>query len=291
MTSIAPVTLVLAAAVLVAFAVSFAFGRRGGRFRSLPGWAVFWLFFATLLVVLPRAPRPVALVLLGVFMFLGLREFFFVAPLRPRDRYAILLSYVSIPLVLWPELQGPWTLFLVVSTLAIFVLLPMLLVAGTPQGGMFEATGRFFLGLLAFVYCASHLGLMIEHGGGAESEMFGILVLAAEIPQRLAGRARSGEGALRPALGILAGAGLAALVGATIGPLCTLDPARGAVAGALVAAGTAAGSFFAEAAAQDLSLGAPAARVGRGAFLDRTLPALLAAPFFFYFTNRLLALP
>jgi predicted CDP-diglyceride synthetase/phosphatidate cytidylyltransferase len=160
-----------------------------------------------------------------------------------------------------------------------------------PQGGTFEATGRVFLGLLAFVFCAGHLGLMIDHGGGGEAETFGILVLAAELPQRLAGRARAGEGTLRPALGILAGAGLAALAGATIGPLGGLAPVRGAVTGALVAAGAAAGSFFAEAAAQDLSLGAPASRVGREAFLDRTLPALLAAPFFFYFANHVLALP
>lgn len=290
MTPVPSVTVTLAAALLVAVLVSYAVGRRGGHFRSLPGWAVFWAFFAPLLVLLSRTPRSVSLPVLGVFMFFGLREFFFVAPLRPRDRWALLLAYLSIPLVLWPELRGAWSVVLVMTPLVLFLVLPILLVAGRPQGGTFEATGRLFVGLLAFVFCGAHLGIAAGELGRGEIELFGILVLAAELPQRLAGRVRPAEGMLRPLAGVVAGVAMAAATGAVAGRLAGLSAAQGIVAGVLVAAGAAGGAFLAEASAQDLSLGAPTSRVGRGALLDRTFPAMFAAPLFVHYTVHLLAI-
>jgi predicted CDP-diglyceride synthetase/phosphatidate cytidylyltransferase len=221
----------------------------------------------------------------------GLREFFFLAPLRPKDRWALLLAYISIPIVLWPELRGPAALFLVAAPVVLFVILPALLVVGRPQGGTFEASGRLFTGLLVFVFCAGHLGLMANRNGGGAIQLYGLLVLVAELPQRLAGRVRTGEGALRPWAGIATGAALAAWVGAIAAPLGGFAPRQGSILGVLVAAGAAAGAFLAEASAQELNLGAPAARVGRGALFDRAMPALLAAPFFFHYAFRSLGLP
>ncbi len=285
------ITSVLASALLAAAVVAFAVARRGGRFRGFPGWSGFHAFFVPLLVLLARADRRISLTVLGLCMFVGLREFFFLAPLRPKDRWALLFAYLSIPIVLRPQLHRPASVFLVGAPLVLFLCLPALLAVGAPQGGTLEAIGRLFTGLLAFVYCAGHLGLMAGQDAGGAIQLFGLLVLVAELPQRLAGRVRTGEGVLRAWAGIAIGAALAAWAGALAAPMAGFASRRGAVLGLLVAAGTAAGAFVAEAAAQELSLGAPAARVGRGALLDRTMPALFAAPLFFHFAFRSLGAP
>jgi predicted CDP-diglyceride synthetase/phosphatidate cytidylyltransferase len=285
------ITIALAVALLATVIVAFAVASRGGRFRGFPGWSGFQAFFVPLLVLLARADPRISLTVLGLCMFVGLREFFFLAPLRPRDRWALLLAYVSIPIVLWPELRGPATLFLVAAPVVLFLVLPALLAVGTPQGGTFEASGRLITGLIVFVFCAGHLGLIAKLNTGGAIQLYGLLVLVAELPQRLAGRVRAGEGVVRAWAGIATGAALAAWVGALAAPLGGFAPRQGSILGLLVAAGAAAGAFIAEASAQELNLGAPAARVGRKALFDRTMPALFAAPFFFHYAFRSLGLP
>ena len=292
MPSSAPsILIVLAAALLAAAIVALAVARRGGRFRGFPGWSGFQAFFVPLLVLIARGDRRWSLTVLGLFMFVGLREYFFLAPLRPKDRWALLFAYCSIPLVLWPELGGRTSVFLVGAPVVLFLCLPALLAVGAPLAGTFEAMGRLFTGLLAFVFCAGHLGLMATPEAQGTIELYGLLVLVAELPQRLAGRVRTGEGVLRAWTGIALGAAIAAWAGALAGPLAGVASRQGATLGLVVAAGTAAGAFIAEASAQELNLGAPAARVGRGALLDRTMPALLAAPLFFHLAFRALGRP
>jgi len=129
-----PIALALALGLLLVAIVSLGTAHRGGRFRGLPGWQGSGVL-RPLLVLLSRADRRVSLSVLGVLMFAALREYFFVAPLRPRDRWAILAAYLSIPIALWPEFVGSWMLFLTVAPLALFVFLPVLLALGTHQPG------------------------------------------------------------------------------------------------------------------------------------------------------------
>ncbi len=53
---------------------------------------------------------------------------------------------------------------------------------------------------------------------------------------------------------------------------------QGLIAAALVALSVTVGARVADAVAQDLGLDVASSRVGRGAFLDRAIPALYAAP-------------
>ena len=104
--------LILGLAVLLAAAVAAVTGRRGGHYRGLPGWAGFWLGFALLLILLSLAPRWVSFPLLGALMYALLRVYFFVAPVRPADRWAILACYVGIPFVLYPAYIGRSGMFM-----------------------------------------------------------------------------------------------------------------------------------------------------------------------------------
>jgi len=75
----------------------------------------------------------------------------------------------------------------------------------------------------------------------------------------------------------------AAGAGAALGPLAAARPLHGAIAGAATALAIAGGSLVSDAVAQDLSRAASDAMMGRGAFLDRTLPTLYAVPVFYHY--------
>ena len=273
---------VLAGAVLTAVAVALATRRRGGRFRGLLGWSGFWAFFAVVLASLSRLPSWFSLTLLGLMMYAGLRTYFFVAPMRPRDRYAILGAYLSIPIALWPGFTGSDAAYLATVPIVAFLVFPVLLVAGCPGEGMLDSLGRLFLGVLVFVFCASHLGLLAR---SELLELFGVLALAADLPQRLIGRPAPGTRWGRPALGIAAGAVLAIAVGFWVGPSCGLVEEDAGRAGLLVAVGGSMGAAVNGGILRDLTL-SPQGLYGRGAFLDRVVPPLYAAPLFFHYLNH-----
>lgn len=278
------IDLALGLALLVSFLFAVLTGRRGGRFRGLPGWAGFWLGFSALLVCLSRAPRWASFPLLALLMFATLRAYFFLAPVRPADRWAIISSYVAIPLVLYPAYIGSNDMFLATVPVSLFLLMPLMLALGPRREGLLDAMGRTLLGVLLFIFCTAHLGLLAHEPTGLP-ELFAVLVLAAELVQRLIGRLRPGEGRLRASLGILASAVATAALGFRLGPLTGLTEEDGARAGVLVALAVTAGSIVIDAVAHELDPRSSTARLGRGAFLDRMIPAVYAAPVFYHYLS------
>lgn len=280
------IVVVLVGALAISGLLVLASRRRGGRFRGLPGWLGFWVVFAAILVSLSRLPPLVSLTMLGLLMFAALRTYFFVAPVRPRDRYAMLAAYLAIPFALYPGFTGSEATFLATVPVTLFLLFPVLLSAGKLREGLLESMGRILLGVLLFVFCAAHLGLLVRWEQPGLLELFGVLVLAAELPGRLTGRFRQGGGWARSAFGVAAGVVLAATLGFWAGPWCGMVEEDGARAGMLVAIAVNMGALVSEAVMHDLSPGAPAGRVGRWAFLDRAIPAVYAAPVFFHYLNH-----
>jgi len=279
--------LALLAAVGVAGLLSLLSRRRGGRFRELPGWAGFWAFAAVVLMSLSLAPRYVSFPILAALMFAAMRTYFYVAPVRPRDRYAILASYLSVPFSLWPAYLGSEDLFLAVIPVSLFLVIPVFLAVGIPEKGMLDSMGRTLLGVLLFVYCLAHLGLLAHDSRQGLLELYGILVLGAETPQRLAGRFRGGSRWwLQPTIGVPISLLLAVCLGWFLGPWAGLDKEDGARAGLLVVIAVTMGALVNRALGEDLSLTQPSARRGRGALLDRIMPAAYAAPVFFHYLNH-----
>jgi len=276
--------LALAGAVAITGLFSSLSRRRGGRFRELPGWAWFWTFGAVVLIALTHAPRYVSFPLLALAMFAALRTYFFLAPVRPRDRYAILASYLSIPFALWPAYLGKQTLFLAVVPVTLFLFIPVFLAIGPTEERMLDSMGRTLLGVLLFVFCLAHLGLLAHYELRGVLELFGILVLASELPQRLAGRFRSGSGWwIKPTIGIPISLIAAVSLGYFLGPWCGLDEGDAARAGFLVFVAVTMGALVNDALSKDLSLTSPSVRRGRGGMLNRIGPAAYAAPVFFHY--------
>jgi predicted CDP-diglyceride synthetase/phosphatidate cytidylyltransferase len=275
-----------AAAVALAIAFALSAGRRGGRYRELPGWALSWIVLGLLLVALSRAERWISFPLLGLLTFAALRAYYFVAPVRPRDRYAILATYLAIPLSLWPAYTGSYLTFSATVPVSLFLFVPVFLAFGSSQEGFLDSVGRTLLGVLFFVFSIAHLGLLVHQDYPGLLEFFGILVLGSELPQRLLGRFRPDSGWLNPVLGIGTSAILAMGLGFWLGPWCGLVEEDGMRAGLLVVIAVTLGARVSRAVAEDLALTAPSARLGRGAFLNRLVPAVYAAPVFFHYLNH-----
>jgi phosphatidate cytidylyltransferase len=257
-------------------------GRRGGRYRAFPGWIAAWAQFAVLIVVLEHLPQKISFPLLGLVMFAALRQYFTLTPVRPQDRWAIVVAFVSIPLALWPTWAGSFGLLSAATVIGLFLLIPVLLSIAPRQPGLLDALGRVLLGVLVFVFCAAHFGLMTRLPEGS-LELFGITALLADLPQRLTGRLRPGGERVRPFLGLVASVAVAAVVGAALAPLAATASLHGGVAGSLVALAMAGGSLVSDAVGQDLLRTQSDALLGRAAFLDRTLPAIYAAPIFYHY--------
>jgi predicted CDP-diglyceride synthetase/phosphatidate cytidylyltransferase len=97
---------ILAATIALIVPLALLAGRRGGHYRGLPGWIGGWAQFALLIVPLSRISPKFSFPLLGIVMFVALKQYYFLTPLRPQDRWAIFLSYLAIPLALWPAWNG-----------------------------------------------------------------------------------------------------------------------------------------------------------------------------------------
>lgn len=282
---IPPIDLALAAAVAAAAVLALLAGRRGGQFRALPGWGGFWVVLATILVCLSRANRVIAFAMLAALMFAALRAYFFVAPVRPRDRYAILASYLAIPFALWPAFAGHHDTFLATIPVALFLFIPVFLAIGRVEAGLLDSMGRTLLGVLFFVFCLAHLGLISRQAHSGLLELFGILVLASELPQRLAGGFSRSKW-LRSIFGVVLGVFLTVGLGWELGPWCGLVEEDAARAGLLVVLAVTLGGQVSNAVAQDLALSSSSSRIGRGAILNRMVPAVYAAPVFFHYLNH-----
>ena len=275
----------LVASLMVITPYALLMGRRGGRYRALPGWVGAWAQFAVLLVVLSRISKAISFPLLGAVMFVALKQFFFLTPLRPQDRWAILATYIAVPLALWPAWTGSFDLLSAATGIGLFLLIPVLLSVVPHQPGLLDSLGRVLLGVIVFVFCGAHLGLMTHQAPG-RLELFGIVGLFADLPQRLTGRIRPGEERARPLLGLAVSVALASGLGAIFGPKAGTTTLQGGIAGALAALAIAGGSLVSDAVARDLSRTASDAMLGRAAFVDRTLPALYAAPVFYHFLQN-----
>jgi len=282
MPAIPKLVIVLAATLAIVAPFAVLAGRRGGRYRALPGWIAAWSQFAILIVALSRLTPTVSFPLLGLVMFVALKQYFTLTPLRPQDRWAIFVAFISIPLALWPTWAGSFGLLSAATVIGLFLLIPVLLSVVPRQPGLLDALGRVLLGVLVFVFCAAHFGLMTRLPAGS-LELFGITALLADLPQRLTGRIRPGEERVRPFLGVVASVVVAGAVCALLAPMASTARLHGGVAGALIALAMAGGSLVSDAVAQDLLRTQSDAVLGRAAFLDRTLPAIYAAPIFYHY--------
>lgn len=278
-------TVALAAAILVSGLFAAVFARRGGRYRMLPGWALSWLVFGVVLLALEHLRRAWSFPLLGALMFVSLRDYYFVAPVRPRDRYVILASYLAIPVALLTAGRQDADTFLATIPIALFLLIPAFLAVGRSEAGLLDSVGRSLLGVVFFVFCTAHLALFVGKPQGL-LELFGVLVLSADLPQRIGGPYSPGRPWGRTLAGLVLGLLLATGMGYLLGPHAGISDDDGLRAGFFVWVAVVVGASVSVAVARDLDLKATVGGLSRGAFLDRMVPAVYAAPMMFHYIDH-----
>lgn len=276
--------LALGAGIGVAGVIALAAGGRGGHYRALPSWAGFWVLFGIVLAALDAMVRWVGVVLLALQMFASLRAYFLVAPVRPKDRYAMLAVYLAIPIALWAAWSGSGAVFFRYIPLAMVLVVPWMLSLGPGNAGLLDSIGRVMLGAAVFVYCGAHLALIpsLAPDRAGVLSWFGLMVVAVELCVRVAGRWGETDVKARVVAGAILGGALACVVGAAFAPALDVSPTAGAIVGGAVALAVLAGSVVTGAVADDLEIDATSSRFGRGAFLDRVVPAVFAAPPFYH---------
>ncbi len=138
------------------------------RDRTLTWWwmtAVFFLAIAT--------HRVVSFVFLGFLCFGALREYFSLLPAEEmvsgrivsfKDRFSILVCYLSIPAVIYIAYINWYNLFVIFIPVYLVLLLPILFVLQNRTQGSLKSLAVLSLGLLFFVYNLGHCLFMINFG-------------------------------------------------------------------------------------------------------------------------------
>lgn len=124
------------------------------RIRS---WWIMVGFFFFSLIIHPNA----SLFLFGFLSFMALKEYFSLIHTRLSDHRALLWSYLAIPIqYYWIYIE--WrAMVMIFIPVYMFLLIPFRLILAGETQGIINAMARIQWGLIAFVYCISHVASLL----------------------------------------------------------------------------------------------------------------------------------
>jgi phosphatidate cytidylyltransferase len=130
-------------------------------FRELSQRIRSWWFMASFFW-LSMIIHPKASILLFAFMsFLALKEYFTLIHTRIEDHRVLFWAFLSVPIQYW-WVHTQWqAVFLIFIPIYMFLFIPArLLITGKTQG-ITESMAKIHWGLMAFVFCLSHLAYLV----------------------------------------------------------------------------------------------------------------------------------
>ena len=214
--------------------------------------------------------------LMALVSFAGLREYLSLADLRAEDRWAMLATYLAIPLQFWLVVVDWYGFFIIAVPVYVFVLLPFLVaLGGSPRGSVFSM-GALDLGVFLFVYCLGHLAYLARSSLGLAL----LLLLAAYITDLLERTVRRAGGG--PLLSYVAAAPPCFVLGVLIGVPAGLTRLEGLAFALIVPVLVLTGNFTLRAVEADLGIDPQALEPGRGRIIDGLRPLLFAGPVGFH---------
>jgi phosphatidate cytidylyltransferase len=156
-------------AVLAAFLFGSAFLRRSATGEDILIRTQTWCWMIAIFLLAATTHRVVPFVLLGFLSFVGLREYFSLLPmyraeevLRPSDRAAIALAYLTIPLVYGLAYSGWYGLYIILIPVYASLALPVVLVLANNPRGILTSMGTIMCGMSLFVFFFSHAALLAQ---------------------------------------------------------------------------------------------------------------------------------
>lgn len=137
--------------------------------RTITWW---WMVAVFMLAV--AFNRLVSFVFLGFLCFAALREYFSLIPMSAeivgsktlsfKDRYSILVCFLSIPLMIYLAYIKWYDLFILVIPVYLFLLVPIIFVLQNRTEGSIKSLGIITIGIMFFVYNLGHSLFMINIG-------------------------------------------------------------------------------------------------------------------------------
>lgn len=126
----------------------------GQRIRSW--WFMAGFFFFSLLVH-PDA----SIVLFAIMSFLALKEYFTLIHTRIEDHRVLFWAFLAIPIQYW-WVKIHWTpVFLIFIPIYMFLFIPSRLLLTGKTSGIMESMAKIHWGLMAFVFCISHVAFLL----------------------------------------------------------------------------------------------------------------------------------
>lgn len=126
--------------------------------NRLKSWWIMTSFFFISLFVHPNA----SLVLFAVTSFLALKEYFTLIHTRIEDHRVLFWSFLAIPVQYWLVKIHWLSVFLIFIPIYMFLFIPCRLVMAGKTEGIVESMAKIQWGLMAFVFCLSHMAYLLN---------------------------------------------------------------------------------------------------------------------------------
>ena len=156
-------------AVLAAFLFASALVRQSATGEDILIRTQTWCWMIAIFVLAATTHPVVPFVLLAFLSYVALREYFSLLPmyradevLRPSDRAAIALAYLTVPLMYGLAYFGWYGLYIILIPVYASLALPVVLVLANNPRGMLASMGAIICGMSLFVFLFSHAALLTQ---------------------------------------------------------------------------------------------------------------------------------
>jgi phosphatidate cytidylyltransferase len=274
-------------------------------FQRIRSWWIMAGFFFFSLLIHPQA----SLFMFAFLSFMALKEYFTLIHTRLEDRRALFWAFMAIPIqyylifIMWRAMV---VLFIPVY---MFLFIPFRLLLTGQTKGIVDSMARIQWGLMAFVFCISHIAFLMTMpplpagefdgapmgipGGGRALVLY--LVFLTEIndvAQYVWGKL-FGKHKITPTIspnktweGFLGGMATTMLLALALSFLSGFNPGYSLAAGFIISFSGFIGDLVISAVKRDIGVKDTGTLIpGHGGMLDRIDSLAYAAPLFFHFTN------
>lgn len=262
--------------------------------KRIYSWWMMAGFFFLSLIIHPDA----SIVLFAITSFLALKEYFTLIHTRIEDHRVLFWAFVSIPVQYWMVKIHWMAAFLLVIPVYLFLFIPCRLVMTGKTEGLVASMAKIQWGVMAFVFCISHIAYMLNlpaiasvPGGGKALVLY--LVFLTEIndvSQYIWGKL-FGRTPIAPTVsprktlaGFIGGVVTTMALAVLLRFLSGFDLTMAIASGLLIALAGFIGDLVVSAIKRDMGVKDSSALIpGHGGMLDRIDSLTYTAPLFFHF--------
>lgn len=272
------------------------FSELSKRIRS---WWVMAGFFFLSLIVHPDA----SIVLFAVTSFLALKEYFTLVHTSIEDHRVLFWAFLSIPVQYWLVKIHWWAVFVIFIPVYMFLFIPTRLVMTGKTDGIVESVAKIQWGLMAFVFCVSHIAYMLNlpeipavPGGGKALVLYLVFLTEINDVAQFTWGKLFGRTAIVPTVspkktlaGFVGGVATTVALAVLLRFLSGFDLVLAIASGLLIALSGFIGDIVVSAIKRDMGVKDSGALIpGHGGVLDRIDSLTYSAPLFFHFVGYML---